>query len=68
MRLGQHKFVILAIMAPLGDLLCTAQVKTNWDWKDVHKADLYLEELETLWNGNATSEKYALLYNQSSAY
>lgn len=45
-----------------GDLYCIVQVKTNWDWKDVHKADLYLEGVEKLWNGNATSEKYALFY------
>jgi len=51
-----------------GGLLCIVQAKTNWDWKDVHRADLYLEEVEKLWNGNATSEKYALPYNQSSAY
>jgi hypothetical protein len=63
MRLGQHKLVTLTAIAKPGDLLCITQVQTNWDWKDVHKADLYLEEIEKLWNGNATSERYAQLHN-----
>lgn len=68
MPLGRHKLVIPGCITKAVDLHCTVQVKTNWDWKDVHNADLYLEGVEKLWNGNATSEKYALLYNQSSSY
>ncbi|KAH0827034.1 Gaa1-like protein [Lanmaoa asiatica] len=36
-----------------------AQVNTNWDWQDVHQADLYLHHLEGLRNRNATSEQRA---------
>lgn len=68
MPLGRHKLVIPGCITKAVDLHCTVQVKTNWDWKDVHNADLYLEGVERLWNGNATSEKYAPLYNQSSSY
>ena len=30
------------------------QVHTNWNWGDVHRADLYLAELERLRDNNAT--------------
>lgn len=65
MRSGQHRLVILTTTAKPRDLLYVTQVKTNWDWKDVHKADLYLGEIEKLWSGNATSERYAQLHKQS---
>ncbi|KAN0076921.1 Gaa1-like, GPI transamidase component domain containing protein [Tylopilus felleus] len=36
-----------------------AQVNTNWNWQDVHQADLYLHHLEGLRDRNATSEQRA---------
>ncbi|KAF8447520.1 Gaa1-like protein [Boletus edulis BED1] len=36
-----------------------AQVNTNWNWQDVHQADLYLHHLEGLRDKNATSEQRA---------
>ncbi|KAI9570458.1 Gaa1-like protein [Boletus coccyginus] len=36
-----------------------AQVNTNWNWQDVHQADLYLYHLESLRDRNATSEQRA---------
>ncbi|KAF8557306.1 Gaa1-domain-containing protein [Imleria badia] len=36
-----------------------AQVNTNWNWQDVHQADLYLLQLEGLRDRNATSEQRA---------
>ncbi|KAJ3895691.1 Gaa1-domain-containing protein [Lentinula edodes] len=33
------------------------QVNTYWNWKEVHDADHFLEELETLRDSNATSEQ-----------
>ncbi|KIP12246.1 hypothetical protein PHLGIDRAFT_21074 [Phlebiopsis gigantea 11061_1 CR5-6] len=36
-----------------------AQVNTYWNWGDVHRADLYLEELEALRDCNASSHEIA---------
>lgn len=33
------------------------QVRTTWDWKDVHAADRYLLDLEKLWENNSTTEE-----------
>ncbi|KAF7965267.1 hypothetical protein HWV62_44721 [Athelia sp. TMB] len=35
------------------------QVNTQWNWGDVHEADLYLHQLEILRDSNATSEQRA---------
>jgi len=33
------------------------EVNTNWNWGDVHSADLYLEQLERVRGSNYTSEQ-----------
>jgi len=33
------------------------QTMTHWSWADVHNADVYLEQLESLRDANATSEQ-----------
>ncbi|KZP12615.1 Gaa1-domain-containing protein [Athelia psychrophila] len=35
------------------------QVNTQWEWSDVHHADMYLRQLEILRDSNATSEQRA---------
>lgn len=35
----------------------TLQVNTYWNWKEVHNADRYLDQLERLRDANATSEQ-----------
>ncbi len=32
-----------------------AQVNTNWDWGNVHEADVYLEQIERIRDNNLTS-------------
>ncbi|KLO08967.1 Gaa1-domain-containing protein [Schizopora paradoxa] len=39
-----------------------SQVNTNWNWGEVHKADLYLSQLEQLRDSNATSEVRAQFF------
>jgi hypothetical protein len=36
-------------------VLTHEQVRTEWDWPDVHRADQYLEQLEALVARNASS-------------
>ncbi|KAK0483742.1 Gaa1-like protein [Armillaria novae-zelandiae] len=39
--------------------LLPGQVNTNWNWAEVHAADRYLDHIEQLRDGNATSEQRA---------
>ncbi|KII88370.1 hypothetical protein PLICRDRAFT_161388 [Plicaturopsis crispa FD-325 SS-3] len=43
------------------------QVNTYWNWGDVHRADTYLQTLESLRDTNATSEQRAKLLTEEFA-
>jgi len=49
LELGQNIYIDENALQP-------AQVNTYWNWAEVHRADTYLRELETLRDINATSE------------
>ncbi|EMD38058.1 hypothetical protein CERSUDRAFT_104676 [Gelatoporia subvermispora B] len=49
-QLGQRTYIDENALQP-------GQVRTYWDWADVHRADRYLEGLEQLRNRNASSDE-----------
>ncbi|TDL21581.1 Gaa1-domain-containing protein [Rickenella mellea] len=51
-RLGRTTYIDENALQP-------SQVTTRWDWGDVHRADVYLGQLEELVNSNATSAQKA---------
>ena len=48
--------------SPLPPLTRVPQVNTNWNWGEVHRADLYLGELEELRDNNATAIEWVGSY------
>jgi hypothetical protein len=66
-QLGQQIYVdenalqpnqVNSILRLTQHFLIPRKVNTHWDWADVHRADLYLEQLESLRDNNASSEQW----------